>query len=1008
MSQQAYQVLYARYNSMRRPDFRTVTEICEDENGLFVRKRAGGEAVRAHLDTIAHNRESLRDYYRSIQVINCVPGDGELRFPYIHGKTLAEIDAMHLTKEAFVAQINRRLDAVLAVQERYLCPFEATEGFESIFGKVDIGPVDACSPANIDCLLENFIQNDTGLYCIDYEWVFSFPVPVKYIKYRILRFFFQDQAQSLLNGISLEKMLNWFGFSEADSETCWQMEQCFQQYIHGSGWKYAYADRYRKKELSIDAVEQTLETDERLIQQKDAHIDNLERFLTEKDANIDALKGQTDLLKRELIDKEVHVQNLEGLLDETKKQIHDKEVHVQNLEGLLEETERQAHDKDVHIQNIEKLVHDKDVHIQNIEKLVHDKEVHIQNQNARIQQLTLAFETMQAAFFWRITKPARVTLDWIKQTLSRHESVYLFLRMTKDTLRHGYKYAEQRRWAYLDSKRILEDRMWPSEEIMARQRREKFAKRITFSILVPLYNTPSQFLREMIESVQKQTYEKWELCLADGSDAEHAEVEKFCREAARRDRRIKYTKLERNMGISENTNACLKKASGDYVVLFDHDDILHPCALYENMKVICEQDADFIYSDENTFHDNPSDAYCPHYKPDYSPDTLRSYNYICHLTVFKRSLLDEAGGGFRKRFDGSQDYDMVLRLTEKARHIAHIPKVLYYWRGHAGSVASDIGAKSYTVKAARAALAEHLERIGLKGTVQDSSILSTYRIQYAIESEPLISIVIPNMDHIDDLKKCIDSIVEKSTWKRWEIIIVENNSKNEETFAYYKSLEGQPEIRIVKWEGKFNFSAICNFGARQARGEYILLLNNDIQVITPDWLEQMLMFAQRSDVGAVGAMLYYPDDTIQHAGVILGIGGVAGHSHKYYARGDYGYSSRLTIAQNLSAVTAACCLIPRHVWEQIQGLDESFEVAFNDVDMCMRIRKAGYLIVWTPYAELYHFESKSRGLEDTPEKQKRFKGEIDHFQQRWHDELRAGDPYYNPNLTIEHEDFSIR
>jgi GT2 family glycosyltransferase len=301
-----------------------------------------------------------------------------------------------------------------------------------------------------------------------------------------------------------------------------------------------------------------------------------------------------------------------------------------------------------------------------------------------------------------------------------------------------------------------------------------------------------------------------------------------------------------------------------------------------------------------------------------------------------------------------------------------------------------------------------LDRIGLEGTVENSKIPSTYRIRYAIKGSPLVSIVIPNMDHVDDLKKCIDSIVGLSTWKNWEIIVVENNSRNTETFEYYRSIESDPRIQIVTWEGGFNFSAICNFGAKAAKGDYILLLNNDIQVITPDWLEQMLMFAQRSDVGAVGAMLYYPDDTIQHAGVIIGLGGVAGHSHKYFPRGHCGYSYRLTLAQNLSAVTAACCMISRPVWEQVDGLDDSFAVAFNDVDLCLRIRKAGYLIVWTPYAELYHFESKSRGLENTPEKVKRFNSEIDHMKERWGEFIANGDPYYNPNLTLDREDFSLR
>ena len=334
--------------------------------------------------------------------------------------------------------------------------------------------------------------------------------------------------------------------------------------------------------------------------------------------------------------------------------------------------------------------------------------------------------------------------------------------------------------------------------------------------------------------------------------------------------------------------------------------------------------------------------------------------------------------------------------------------ILYFWRGHRGSVASSVAAKPYVTKAARLAISEHLARIGSEGKVYDAKIPSTYRISYKIQGEPKVSILIPNKDHVDDLKKCIDSIIYKSTYRNWEIIIIENNSAEKRTFQYYHELKRNPKIQVVTWDGPFNYSAINNYGASFAHGEQLLLLNNDVEVITPDWIEQMLMFSQRPDVGAVGAMLYYPDDTVQHAGVILGIGGVGGHAHKHFRRGSGGYMSRLAIAQNLSAVTAACMMLRKEVWNQVGGLDELFQVAFNDVDLCMRIRKANYLIVWTPYAELYHYESKSRGYEDTLEKQKRFESEVLRFQDRWKDELAKGDPYYNPNLTLEREDFSLR
>lgn len=556
-------------------------------------------------------------------------------------------------------------------------------------------------------------------------------------------------------------------------------------------------------------------------------------------------------------------------------------------------------------------------------------------------------------------------------------------------------------------KKIAED-YYISAQRREQEENAQFPKDIKFSVLVPLYNTPEKFLKEMIESVEAQTYKNWELCLADGSDSEHSFVGEICKKYAGKDERIKYEKLEKNLGISENTNACIRMATGEYIALFDHDDLLHPSALYEVMRAICEHGADFIYTDENTFSEEPRDAYNPHFKPDFSPDTLRSYNYICHLSAFSRELLDSVGY-FRSEYDGSQDYDLILRLTEKAKNVFHIRKILYYWRAHKNSVAQDVGAKPYTVTAAKKALAAHLERCGLKGEVLDSSVPTTYHIKYEIDGNPLISVIIPNKDHTDDLDICLKSLYEKSSYKNFEVIIVENNSTEKETFEYYEAIaQKHGNIKIVKWEGNFNYSAINNFGVNYAKGEFILLLNNDVEIINGSCLEEMLMFAQRKDVGAVGAKLYYSDDTVQHAGVILGLGGTAGHAHKHFGRSHPGYMARASIAQNLSACTAACLMMRRDVFDEVGGLDESLEVAFNDVDLCMKIRKKGYLVVFTPYAELYHYESKSRGNDSTPEKLERFRGEIDRFKEKWKKQLDDGDPYYNPNLTLTRDDFSLK
>lgn len=621
----------------------------------------------------------------------------------------------------------------------------------------------------------------------------------------------------------------------------------------------------------------------------------------------------------------------------------------------------------------------------------------------QLEETQVYCEEMSFSRSWRLTRPLRDLAQWIRS----NRYAYLAAKGVKSLLRDGIAVTWKKVRRKIQNKKLSTGALYTKEELAA-QKTHAFPRNVKFSILVPLYNTSEKFLREMIASVLTQTYVNWELCLADGSDADHNNVGDIVMEYAKKDSRIRYQKLEKNLGISDNTNACIAMSTGDYLALFDHDDLLHPAALFEAMNAICNENADFIYTDENTFRKTPRDAYCPHFKPDFAPDTLRSYNYICHFTIFDRNLLKKTGGGFRPEFDGSQDYDMILRLTEQAEKIVHIPKILYYWRSHANSVASGIAAKPYTLDAAKKALQQHLERIGLKGEIKDSSIPSTYQIAYEIEGEPLISILIPNKDHAEDLEKCINSIKNKSTYRNWEIIVIENNSTEKITFAYYEEIQKDSRIRVVTWEDEFNYSAINNFGAQSAQGEYVLLLNNDIEIITPGWLEEMLMFAQRKDVGAVGAMLYYPDDTVQHAGVIFGIGGVAGHAHKYFERGNYGYMSRMTIAQNYSCVTAACLLMRRSVWNAVNGLDEVFKVAFNDVDLCMRIRKAGYLVVWTPYAEMYHYESKSRGYEDTAQKKIRFTNERRYFQSRWAAELEKGDPYYNPNLSLDREDFSLK
>lgn len=537
----------------------------------------------------------------------------------------------------------------------------------------------------------------------------------------------------------------------------------------------------------------------------------------------------------------------------------------------------------------------------------------------------------------------------------------------------------------------------PKESEIKKQEKFKFKYEPKISILIPMYNTNEIFFKELIESLKAQTYKNFEVCLADGSQVENKELEKYFSD----DNRFKYKHLSENKGISENTNAALDMATGEFIALVDHDDTLPCFALYEVVKIINDNpDVEFIYSDEDIL-DAKHERKNPYFKPDFSPDTLRSSNYICHLSVLKKTLIDEIGK-FRAEFDGAQDYDMILRATEKAKLIVHIPKILYHWRAHENSTSQNTDSKSYAFIAGKKAIEEQLKRLNIKGNVELLETPGTYKVNYEVINNPLVSIIIPNKDSIQDLNKCISSVL-KSTYNNYEIIIVENNSENKETFDFYNKLEeNNKNVHVVKYEEKgFNFSKINNFGRKFAKGEYILLLNNDVEVINENWIEEMLGICQQKNVGIVGAKLLYPDNSVQHAGVIIGIGGVAGHIHKNIKDSDPGYFSRAVIVNNFSAVTAACLLVKTNIFDEVGGLDETLEVAFNDVDFCMKVRNKGYLVVYTPFAKLHHFESKSRGNEDTKEKKNRFSNEIDRFKEKWQEELEKGDPYFNKNFRLD-------
>lgn len=547
----------------------------------------------------------------------------------------------------------------------------------------------------------------------------------------------------------------------------------------------------------------------------------------------------------------------------------------------------------------------------------------------------------------------------------------------------------------------------PTEEELEAQRKKKWSYAPKISIAVPAYKTPELFLRQLIQSLQDQTYDNWELCIANASPQD-ASMEYVLKSCSAMDSRIVWKKLKENRGISENTNEAFAMATGDYVGLLDHDDLLAPNALYEIAAALeKEPETEVLYTDEDKVRGEQLEHFQPHLKPDFNEDLLRSNNYICHFFVVKRTLLQKVGG-MRKEFDGAQDYDFIFRCTETAGKICHIPEILYHWRTHEASTADNPQSKLYAFEAGKRAIEENLKRRGLQGEVSHTKDYGFYRVKYAVQGEPLVSIIIPNKDAKTDLEKCVRSVKEKSSYKNYEILIVENNSETEEIFAYYKELSKDPAIRLLKWKKEFNYSAINNFAAKKARGEYLLFLNNDTEVITEDWIQELLGICQRSGTGAVGARLYYGDHTIQHAGTVIGIGGIAGHMFVNLPGERTGYMHKAALIQDLSAVTAACMLVKREAFEEVGGFEEQLSVAFNDVDLCLRLREKGCLVVYNPYAELYHYESKSRGAEDSKEKVRRFQSEIEFMRCRWEKLLKAGDPYYNKNLSLTKWNYSLR
>ena len=578
---------------------------------------------------------------------------------------------------------------------------------------------------------------------------------------------------------------------------------------------------------------------------------------------------------------------------------------------------------------------------------------------------------------------------FLKESKAQYVSTKKSLIWLKKKLT-GNEYADYDTWLRI---------MRVSRQELFEQRKTKFSYAPKFSVVVPLYHTPAKFLKDLVRSMMYQSYANWELCLVNASP-EDVHLTSLLENWAMRDKRIRVIRLEKNLGIAQNTNAGIAASTGEFIAFLDHDDFLEPDALF------CYADAlnkdktiDVFYSDEDKTDEYAAHYFYPHFKSDFNIDLLHANNYMCHFLAVRKSLVDTVGG-LNEKFDGAQDYDFVLRLTENTKKIYHCPRILYHWRCSNQSTAANQGNKMYAIHAGKAALNAHYKRIGWNARAQEGAVDGWYQTKFTLKEEPLVSILIPNKDHTDDLDVCLNSFFERADYQNYEFIIIENNSVLPETFAYYEKIEKEHDnVKVVYWEAGFNYSAINNFGFKFAKGDYIMLLNNDVELITPDIFQSMLGFCMRPEVGIVGAKLLYNDHTVQHAGVLVGAGGLADHVFNGIHEDDPGYMGRAISSQDVSAVTAACLLVKRSVYEEVGGLEDEFQVAFNDVDFCLKVRKAGYLIVYDADVKLFHYESKSRGMEDTTERFIRFGNEMMLLNSKWDILSTFVDPYYNPNFS---------
>lgn len=1004
-------VVFSKFSNERCRDFAIRTDIVAENGQKTVCKSACYPQGEAHVKNIVQWYERLQQLFDGDLQVNHAEllADGSVALAFLNdGGTLEErlYRLWHGGSEAeALALMDRYLDML---KVRADVPFEETNEFRQMFGEVELPDGLRCLPVtDLDMVTENILITPGDVWnLIDYEWSFAFPIPVNFVLYRIWHYFL-SRTVSESHALQAQYFARE-GLTTQEIRAYEQMETAFQRYVTGShvpiremyreitpGCTFLSQMRAGESRRAAHSFESSLfaadakEPSERWTSYAQMQVEENGDFTVTFELNekLEEEKARGNLrwdpLEGEMCRVRVEAVCAKSLLK------------IEPINGFAED----GGDTFWTYDPAYRLTGD----AQNAGTVTIRGNIQILNFSETLTEMNQV--RVQRDAYWAELENVRAQLQGLRATKSF--KVIEGLRRVRNSVQAGGRQMiaqraaskQERTYAY-DHKKLLAD-----AAALQTQKYNEFPYAPKISILVPVYQTPQEFLHAMIKSVQAQTYRNWELCLADGGSDK--KILSVLDAYAKSDARIKVTRLKENGGISANTNGAAALASGDYIALLDHDDMLAPEALYEVVSAMQECPAELLYTDEDIVSFDGTEHFQPNLKPDFSPDLLRSHNYITHFLVVKKTLFEQVGG-LHTAFDGAQDYDLILRCSEQTEQIAHVAKILYHWRAHRDSTAENPESKRYAYEAGKRALEAHLKRIGRQARVEMLKEWGMYRVIYDTVENPLVSVIIPNKDHTADLDRCIRSVMERSAYRNLEIFVIENNSENAETFAYYEKIQREfAQVRVETWEQPFNYSAINNLGARLAKGDYLLFLNNDTELLAADGIADMLGYCMQEATGCVGAKLLYADDTVQHAGIVLGFGSFAGHVFTGKPKDDAGYMMRAQIAGNYSAVTAACMMVRRDVYERVGGFPEEFPVALNDVEFCMRVRDAGYLIVFDAFALWHHYESKTRGYEDTPQKQERFKGEIARFRERWGDVVDAGDPYYNPNFALDREPFML-